>query len=47
MRFLDNGQIRLGVDLGKGGTILLVHRDGQLLAREPELEDTLGTSFVK
>jgi diguanylate cyclase (GGDEF)-like protein len=34
------------VDLGKGGTILLAHRNGQLLAREPELKDTPGTSFA-
>ena len=34
------------VDLGKGGSILLMHRNGQLLAREPEAKDTLGTSLA-
>ena len=35
------------IDLGSSGTILLVHRGGRLLAREPELKDALGTSFAK
>jgi diguanylate cyclase (GGDEF)-like protein len=34
------------IDLGKGGTILLVHRNGQLLARQPELPETLGSSLA-
>ncbi len=34
------------IDLGGGGTILLVHRNGQLLARQPELPDTLGSSLA-
>ena len=34
------------IDLGKAGSILLVHRNGQLLAREPGLKDALGTSLA-
>ncbi len=34
------------IDLGKGGAILLVHRDGQLLAREPALPERVGTSLA-
>jgi diguanylate cyclase (GGDEF)-like protein len=33
------------IDLGKDGSILLVHRNGQLLAREPG-KDALGTSLA-
>jgi diguanylate cyclase (GGDEF)-like protein len=34
------------IDLGKGGTIVLLHRAGRLLAREPEQRDALGKSFT-
>jgi diguanylate cyclase (GGDEF)-like protein len=34
------------IDLGKGGSILLLHREGQLLAREPEVKDAIGRSFA-
>ena len=34
------------IDLGKGGTIFLMHREGRLLAREPEQSDTLGKSLA-
>jgi diguanylate cyclase (GGDEF)-like protein len=30
------------IDLGKGGTIFLAHREGRLLAREPEQKDAIG-----
>ncbi len=33
------------IDLGKGGSIVLLHREGRLLAREPERADAPGTSF--
>ncbi len=34
------------IDLGKGGSVSLVHRDGKLLAREPETEDMPGASLA-
>ena len=34
------------IDLGKGGSILLLHREGQLLAREPEQRDAFGKSLA-
>jgi diguanylate cyclase (GGDEF)-like protein len=34
------------IDLGKGGTVLLLHREGTILAREPENHDALGKSFA-
>ena len=34
------------IDLGKGGTVLLLHREGTILAREPENRDALGKSFA-
>jgi len=34
------------IDLGKGGTVLLLHRGGTILAREPEKHDALGKSFA-
>ena len=39
-------KIYRSIDLGKGGTILLLHRDGPLLAREPEQKDSVGTSLA-
>lgn len=34
------------IDLGKGGSISLLHREGRLLAREPEQKDAVGKSFA-
>jgi signal transduction histidine kinase/DNA-binding response OmpR family regulator len=34
------------IDLGNNGSILLLHRDGRLLAREPTLESAIGKSFA-
>lgn len=34
------------IDLGPGGTILLLHRNGQILARQPTLESAMGKSFA-
>ena len=34
------------IDLGKGGTVLLLHREGAILAREPAKHDALGKSFA-
>jgi PAS domain-containing protein len=39
-------QLYRSIDLGKGGTIFLLHRDGLLVAREPEQEDAIGKSLV-
>ena len=33
------------IDVGKGGSIFLLHREGRLLAREPEQANALGRSF--
>jgi diguanylate cyclase (GGDEF)-like protein len=33
------------IDLGSDGSVLLMHRNGQLLAREPVLEAAIGRSF--
>jgi diguanylate cyclase (GGDEF)-like protein len=33
------------IDLGKGGSVLLVHSAGRILAREPMIEGTVGKSF--
>ncbi|MDO8399768.1 MAG: PAS-domain containing protein [Bradyrhizobium sp.] len=33
------------INLGKGGSIFLLHREGRLLAREPEQANALGRSF--
>jgi len=35
------------IDLGDNGSILLLHRDGRLLAREPTLESAIGKSFAE
>jgi diguanylate cyclase (GGDEF)-like protein/PAS domain S-box-containing protein len=34
------------INLGSSGAVLLLHRDGQLLAREPSIEDAIGKSFA-
>ncbi len=34
------------IDLGNKGSILLLHRDGLLLARQPALESAMGRSFA-
>jgi diguanylate cyclase (GGDEF)-like protein len=34
------------IDLGKGGSVLLLHREGLILAREPEMKEALGKSFA-
>lgn len=39
-------RIYSSIDLGKEGSILLLHRDGLLLAREPALESAMGISFA-
>ncbi len=39
-------RIYSSIDLGKEGSILLLHRDGLLLAREPPLESAMGISFA-
>jgi PAS domain S-box-containing protein len=39
-------KIYRSIDLGKEGSILLLHRDGLLLAREPALESAMGRSFA-
>jgi hypothetical protein len=39
-------KIYRAIDIGKGGSIVLLHRDGRILAREPENEEAIGKSFV-
>ena len=39
-------KIYRSIDLGKGGSILLLHREGRILAREPERKDAVGKTFV-
>jgi len=39
-------QIYRTIDVGKGGSVLLLHREGRILAREPEKKDMLGKSFA-
>jgi diguanylate cyclase (GGDEF)-like protein len=34
------------IDLGHGGSILLLHREGSILAREPERKNAVGKMFV-
>ena len=34
------------IDLGHGGSILLLHREGRILAREPERKEAVGKSFA-
>jgi diguanylate cyclase (GGDEF)-like protein/PAS domain S-box-containing protein len=35
------------VDLGPGGAVMLFHRSGAMLAREPAIKDFIGRSFAK
>jgi PAS domain-containing protein len=39
-------KIYRSIDLGNNGSILLLHRDGLLLAREPSLDSAIGKSFA-
>jgi hypothetical protein len=39
-------QLYRSIDLGKDGTIFLLHRSGRLLAREPEQRDAIGKSVT-
>ena len=39
-------KIYRSIDIGKGGSILLLHREGRILAREPEKKEALGKSFA-
>ena len=39
-------KIYRSIDLGRGGSILLLHREGGILAREPERKDAVGKSFA-
>ena len=39
-------KIYRSIDLGTNGSILLLHRNGRLLAREPTLESAIGKSFA-
>jgi diguanylate cyclase (GGDEF)-like protein len=34
------------IDLGEGGSVLLLHREGLILARQPETKEALGKSFA-
>ena len=39
-------KIYRSIDLGHGGSIVLLHRDGRILAREPEKKEAIGRSFA-
>jgi diguanylate cyclase (GGDEF)-like protein len=39
-------QLFRSINLGSDGSVLLLHRNGQLLAREPALDSAIGKSFV-
>lgn len=39
-------KIYRSIDLGKGGSVALLHREGRILAREPENNAALGKSFA-
>ncbi len=39
-------QLYRSVDLGKGGSIILLHRGGQILARQPVATGAIGKSFA-
>jgi diguanylate cyclase (GGDEF)-like protein len=41
------GSIFRSIDLGPGGAVMLFHRSGVLLAREPFVPDFIGRSFAK
>jgi diguanylate cyclase (GGDEF)-like protein len=34
------------IDLGRDGSVILMHREGRIMAREPELKAALGKSFA-
>ena len=40
-------QLYRSIHLGEHGSVLLLHREGQLLAREPLLEAAIGRSYAK
>jgi diguanylate cyclase (GGDEF)-like protein len=40
-------QLYRSINLGSDGSVLLLHRDGQLLAREPAMDAAIGKSFAK
>ena len=39
-------KIYRSIDLGKGGSVVLLHREGRMLAREPENSGALGKSYA-
>ncbi|KJC61313.1 diguanylate cyclase [Bradyrhizobium sp. LTSPM299] len=39
-------RIYRSIDLGKNGSVVLLHREGRILAREPERRDAIGKSFA-
>jgi diguanylate cyclase (GGDEF)-like protein len=39
-------QLYRSINLGSDGSVLLLHRDGQLLAREPAMDKAIGKSFA-
>ena len=39
-------QLYRSINLGNNGSVLLLHRNGQLLAREPALDSAIGKSFA-
>jgi diguanylate cyclase (GGDEF)-like protein len=39
-------QLYRSINLGRGGSISLLHREGSLLAREPEQQDAIGKLFA-
>ena len=39
-------KIYSSIDLGKGGSVVLLHREGRILAREPEVPGALGRSLA-
>ncbi|WP_249165429.1 PAS-domain containing protein [Bradyrhizobium sp. AUGA SZCCT0431] len=38
-------KIYRSIDIGKGGSVLLLHREGRIMARQPERKEALGKSF--
>jgi len=39
-------KIYRSIDLGKSGSVVLLHREGRMLARQPEAPEALGKSFA-
>jgi hypothetical protein len=39
-------QIYRSIDLGKGGSVMLLHREGRILTREPEVPEALDKSLA-